>query len=99
MPLFNGKGQWSHFWIQFQRVSRRNAWDDETALDRLVCCLRDDALVFFGDQAAYVQESLPQTVLALGRRFDERKLPQTYRALLQTIKRERNESLKVYASR
>ena len=47
LPFYSGTEEWSVFWLQFKRIASRYGWTDEEVLDRLVCCLRDEALRFF----------------------------------------------------
>ena len=99
LPIFKGKGEWRVFWLQFERVARRYQWDSETTLDRLVSCLKEDALEYFAEQPYDVQHNLHMTVASFVRRFDDRRLPETYRAQLQTMKKNTSESLVEYAAK
>ena len=99
MPIFKGKSEWRVFWLQFQRLARRFGWDDVTTLDRLISCLRDDALEYYAVQPARVQATLQSTVVAFEKRFNDRRLPETCRAELHNIRRLASETLEEYASR
>ena len=99
LPLFKGKSEWRTFWLQFDRMARRFAWTSDETLDRLVSCLRDEALHYYAEQSAFVRADLHLVVSSFGRRFDDRKLPETYRASLHTLRRQSKESLEEYAAR
>ena len=99
LPYFSGKSEWRVFWLQFERMARRFQWNEEAALDHLVSSLRDDALDHFAEEAAQVRASLPSLVASLERRFGDRTLPETYRANLQTLRKQPRESLEEYATR
>ena len=98
-PTYSGKGDWQVFWVQFERLVARFAWTDDVALDRLVSCLRDEALEHYAEEAREVQSNFGLLRISLDRRFGDRTLPETYRASLQTLKRNTKESLEEYAAR
>ena len=50
--------------------------------------LRDDALNFYDELPVQLQVDLYETVAALERRFRDNKLPETYMASLQTLKKQ-----------
>ena len=99
LPLFCGKAKWGSFWMQFQRIARRYAWDEESVMDRLVCSLRDEALTFFSEMPDYVQNNLESVTHHLSRRFDEHLPPEAYRMSLRSAHCGRNEQLEEYAAR
>ena len=99
LPVFKGNSEWKGFWLQFQRASRQYGWDLDTILDHLVASLRDDALDFYAELPVQLQVDLRQTVAALERRFGDNKLPETYRASLQTLKKQTKETFEEYAAR
>ena len=99
LPFYTGKAEWRTFWLQFSRIAQRFGWNAEITLDRLVSSLRDDALEYFAQQPYQVQSSLPLTVATFERRFDDRRLPETYRASLQSLKKQSKESLEEYAAK
>ena len=99
LPVFKGNSERKGFWLQFQRASRQYGWDLDTILDHLVASLRDDALDFYAELPVQLQVDLRQTVAALERRFGDNKLPETYRASLQTLKKQTKETFEEYAAR
>ena len=99
LPLFKGKDEWNVFWLQFRRFARRFGWNDAETLDRLVSCLRDDALSYYAELPSDVQYDLRSTIAYFKRRFDDRRLPETYRAQLQNTHKTPKESLEEYAAR
>ena len=99
VPLYNGKVEWKVFWLQFDLISKRFGWTCANKLDRLVSLLRDDALAFYADLPAIVRDHLPALVEAFSRRFDDRRLPETYRASLTSVVRGKTETLSEFASR
>ena len=62
-------------------------------------CLRDDALEYYAEQTSDVRSDLYMLVASFKRRFDDRKLPETYRASLPMLKIQSRESLEEFASR
>ena len=99
LPLFSGNSEWKVFWLQFGRLAKRFGWSEDATLDRLISCLRDEALEHFVAQSTSVQCSLRLAVMSFQRRFDDQRLPETYRAELQTIRKQSKESLEEYSSR
>ena len=99
LPLFKGKSEWRVFWLQFEKLAFRFGWSAEETRDRLVSCLRDEAMEFYADLAPEVRTSLRLTVTSLSRRFDDQKLPETYRATLQTLHKQPKEGIEEYAAR
>ena len=99
IPLFHGKSEWRVFWMQFSRLAQRFGWVAEETRDRLVSCLRDEALEFYADLAAEVRGSLQLTAEAFSRQFDDQKLPETYRASLNSVHKGPKETTEEYAAR
>ena len=99
LPLFNGKGEWKTFWLQFERLGHKLQWTDEECLDRLVTCLRDDALEHYASQPVGVRDNLQATICSFECRFTDRGLPETYRATPQFLKKRAKESLEEFAAR
>ena len=99
VPTFNGKVEWRVFWLQFDLVASRFGWSRNNTLDRLASSLRDDALDFYAELPPEVRRDLDSLVEAFSRRFDDRKLPETYRASLPSIKKGSKESMAEFASR
>ena len=99
LPIYKGKAEWRTFWLQFERLAQRFGWGSEETLDRLVSCLREEALDHFAALPTEVQRDLYLTTLSFTRRFDDHRLPETYRASLQTLKKQSKESLEEFAAR
>ena len=98
-PIYSGKGEWCVFWVQFKRLARRFQWYEEVALDRLVYCLRDDALEHYAVENMEVQSDYGLLVSSLKRCFGDCTPNETYRPSLQTLKKQQKETLEEYAAR
>ena len=99
LPIFKGKSEWLVFWLQFERLAQCFGWTDEVTLDHLVSSLREDALDHYAEEATEVRANLVALVTSLRRPFGDRTLPETYRASLQTLKKQPCETLEEYAAR
>ena len=99
LPTYKGKGSWRSFWMQFDMVTRQFRWDDNTMLNRLIGCLQDQALEYVAQLPGYMQTSLHRLLSALEHRFGDHVLPETYRATLQSLKKQPKEGLEEYAAR
>ena len=60
---------------------------------------QEDALDHYAEEATEVRANLVALVTSLRRRFGDRTLPETYRASLQTLKKQPRETLEEYAAR
>ena len=64
---------------------------DQT-LDRMISCLRDDALEHYAQETVEVRGDLFMLVSSMERRFGDRTRPETYRANLLTLKKQNKET-------
>ena len=96
---YAGKVEWKVYWLQFELIARRFGWSLDQTLDRLVSSLRDAALEYYADLPYEIRSNLTTLIPAFERRFGDDKLPQVYRAKLQTLAKSSKESLKDYAAR
>ena len=99
LPIFNGKGNWQGFWVQFELISQHYGWNDEEQRNQLIMTFRDDALVYVSQLTADTRNSLYRLIAAMKRRFDHPVLPETHRARLQSASKESKESVHEYAAR
>ena len=95
LPVFDGKGDWEPFWVQFQFLISRYGWDSECKLSHLVCCLSGTAM----DYVARLPVCIRSDLRSLSQRFGDHVLPETYRATLQTLKKAPKEDFHEYAAR
>jgi len=99
VPEYNGKVTWKAFWMQFEMIADQYNWDEATKLERLFISLRGKAL----DYACQLQETtrlrLVMFVRAMDQRFGDHILPETYRATLNNVKKQKLESLREYEAR
>ena len=65
----------------------------------MTASLRDTALDFFADLPAYVRNDLGAVIEAFQRRFDDRKLAETYRVSLNSLKKTKTETLEEFTDR
>ena len=47
MPTYDGKNDWRPYCIQFNHIADRHSWKNQQRLDKLIECLRDQALKCF----------------------------------------------------
>ena len=99
LPLYDGKREWRVFWLQFSRLAPRLGWDMDQTLDRMISCLRDDALEHYAQETVEVRGDLIMLVSSMERRFGDRTRPETYRANLSTLRKQNKETYVEYASR
>ena len=96
---YGGEVEWKVYWLQFELIARRFGWSLDQTLDRLVSSLKDTALEYYADLPHEIRSNLTSLIGALERRFGDKKLPQVYRATLQTLSMSSKESLQDYAAR
>ena len=99
LPYFNGKSEWKSFLVQFNLMSRKFGWSRDHQCEQLIFCLQDEPLSFVAQLPEHVRTDFDLLVTAMERRFGDHVLAQTYRATLQTIRKDTRESLSEYASR
>ena len=98
LPIYRGKAEWRTFWLQFERLAQRFVWRSDETLDGLVSCLHEEALDHFAALPTEVQCDLHLTTLFFTKRFDDHRLPETYRASLPFLNRQSKESLEEFAA-
>ena len=96
---YGGQVEWKVYWLQFELIARRFGWSLDQTLDRLVSSLKDTALEYYADLPHEIRSNLTSLIGAFERRFGDKKLPQVYRATLQTLSMSSKESLQDYAAR
>lgn len=99
LPRFSGKGSWAAFWVQFEFLTTKFRWDENTKLSHLMCSLQDTAMDYVAGLPPSRRSDLQLLVESLTQRFDEHVLPETYRAMLQNMKKKPQEDLNEYAAR
>ena len=99
MLQYGGKVEWKVYWLQFELIARRFGWSLDQTLDRLVSSLKDSALEYYADLPGEVRTNLTSLIAAMERRFGDHKLPQVYKASLNTISKGNKETLMEYAAR
>ena len=99
LPIFNGKGNWQGFWVQFELISQHYGWNEDEQRNHLIMTFRDEALEYVSQLTADTRNSLYLLMAAIKRRFDDPVLPETHRARLQSASKESKESVHEYAAR
>lgn len=99
LPVYKGKGDWKHFWLQFETVTRRFRWDDDTTLCRLISSLQDQAMEYVSQLSEDTRSSLHRFLVSMERRFGDHVLPETRRASLATLKKQSKETNEEFAAR
>ena len=99
LPTFDGKNDWQPFWVQFQFLTSNYGWDDSKKLGHLISCLQGAAMGYVAQLPVSIRSNLHSLTDSLARRFCDHVLPETYRANLQSMKRQPREDLYEYADR
>ena len=99
LTTFDGKNDWQPFWVQFQFLTSNYGWDDSKKLGHLISCLQGAAMGYAAQLPVSIRSNLHSLTDSLARRFCDHVLPETYRANLQSMKRQPREDLYEYADR
>ena len=99
LPLYDGKGRWKSFLVQFNTSARLRRWNEQAKLDNLCLSLKDSAIDFFDSQPEYVKEDYNLMINKLEQRFGVKDLPETLRLQFYHMKQEQDESLEEWADR
>jgi hypothetical protein len=99
MPQYDGKTDWEGFQLQFLMVAQKFQWSLEEQCSRLVACMKGEALQYVARLPAHIASSWSSLRQALGKRFGDHMLPETYRASLLSLKKNPRETLREYEAR
>ncbi|CAC5380004.1 unnamed protein product [Mytilus coruscus] len=99
IPYFNGKSKFEGFWTVFELGTKKFQWNNQSKIENLWCCLKDDALDFACKLSPDVQNNISQFRDALQRRYGDNRLPEQYRENLANLKKHFKETLPEYAAR
>ncbi|CAC5391607.1 unnamed protein product [Mytilus coruscus] len=93
LPYYNGKSDFQSFWSVFEIGVRKFNWDNSKQVEKLMCCLKDDALAYVSKLPSEVRRSIKHTYELLERRYGDHLLPEQYREKLNHVRKEYKEGL------
>lgn len=101
MSTFTGSGTptWESFIFQFERTAGRRRWNKKTKINRLLDCLRDDALEYA--RKAYQQHYGDYDTLRkeMKGRFSKKEAPMSARRQLYYTRQQEGETIEEFAQR
>lgn len=98
MALYDGKGDWRPYILQFDYIADRYGWSPAQRLDKVIECLRDKALKYFSVKTKSIRD-YTQLCEKMNERFGKKDLPHIIRRQLQDLKQEIDEDLEEFAER
>ena len=99
LPKFSGKGDWKSFYVQFEFLAAQYNWDEMTQVGYLIGCIEGSAMEFVARLPPKTRYNFIELVDALNTCYGDPELPETYRATLQSLKKQPKEGLHEYAAR
>jgi hypothetical protein len=94
LSTYDGKTEWKPYIIQFNHIAQQYSWTESEKFDRLVQCLKDQALNFFSSRSEVVQDNF-----ILKERFDQKDPPHVIRKQMQEIMQHDEETIEEFAER
>lgn len=100
METFCGEShKWKSFKFLFKQTAKIHKWNSRTKLERLMACLRDQALEYVRTRPSSVQRVYKRLMKSLTKRYGQTEPPSSYRKQLYVLKQEESESLDDFADR
>lgn len=98
LPKFNGKEEWESFWVPFEFLAVKYNWNPKKQLEYLITSVEGEALKFVSHLPCAKRDDIYCLVSELKHRFGDNVLPETYRVMLQSVKKNSKQSLHEYAA-
>ena len=100
LPTFEGKHDtWEPFLMQLNLLSHNYNWSDRKFREQLIFALRGEALIFASSLPLETTQNTEKLLRSMRQRFGECVLPETHRANLYNVKKQRKENLQEYSDR
>ena len=97
---FDGKSQWSAFYLKFKTFARVDEWSEADKVRNLCFCLKDKASEYYALCLERDEDiSFTSLVKKFEKRFDRRELPETTQIKFSTMRQTADESLDEWAER
>lgn len=93
------KNDWHPYCVQFNHIADRHSWTNQQRLDKLIECLRDQALNSFTSRSKTVQQDYQSICKKMDERFGKKDLPHIIKRQLQDLRQFSEESPEEYAER
>jgi hypothetical protein len=99
LSIYDGKTEWKPYITQFGHIAQQYSWTESEKLNKLVECLKDQALHFFSSCSEVVQDNFILLCQQMKEKFDHKVPPHIIRKQLQEIKQQEGETVDEFAER
>lgn len=100
METFSGKTRtWDAFIFQFRQLSHRYRWSERDKRDRLIACLRGNAVKYISTKPRKICSKYRDLRDSLDKRYGVLEVPSTARRQLVSMRQEETETLEDFADR
>lgn len=99
LALFDGKGDWIAYLLQFTTIADRYKWSNEQRLFKLIECLKENALKFNSTRPRSVQTNYALLCQNLNGRFGRKELSHVLRRNFQYLRQDQAELIEEFAER
>jgi hypothetical protein len=99
LALFDGKGDWIAYLLQFTTIADRYKWSNEQRLFKLIECLREKARKVYSTRPRSVQNNYTLLCQKLNGRFGRKELPHVLRRIFQDLRQDQEGLIEEFAER